>query len=100
MSKVSDKETRHIADLIKIDVDGDDVAKYQGQLERSLDPAQDLDDIDTTGIEILSHPTGLTTIGAADQIEAGLANDDALQNAKANSNEVLGYIKVPQVLAD
>lgn len=94
---ITDQDTSKVADLIKIKIPGSDLAKYTDQLAHALDPAAKLQELNTDSVEVLSHPTGLTTQGAADEVQPGLSTDLALANAVGTGRAALNYIKVPKV---
>lgn len=101
MSEITSETTIQVARLIQIVIPETETASYTDKLATALEPAQVLQELDTTNVPILSHPTGLTTTGEADIIgNSSLTQEQALANAAAGGNELLGYLKVKQVVED
>lgn len=96
MAGITDKITQKIADLVKIKLRPTEVGSFTDKLQTALDPAKDLAELDADQSEVLSHPTGLTTAGADDEVMPGLDRKLALQNAADSGRVVLDYVKVPK----
>jgi aspartyl/glutamyl-tRNA(Asn/Gln) amidotransferase C subunit len=98
MADITNAVTAKVADLIKVKIAEAELNQFTDKLSHALDPAAQLAELDTSNVDVLSHPTGLTTIGEADEIGQGLTAEQALANAKRNGRLVLDYIKVPKVI--
>lgn len=94
MSSLSTNEVAKIADLAKIKLSETEETQLAELLSTALDASQVLAELNTKDVASLSHPTGLTTAGVEDEPVKGLSTNDALLNATANGNAVMGYIKV------
>jgi len=96
--QITDEVVAKVADLIKIRIDN--LSEYADKLQHVLDSASVLQELDTTSTDILSHPTGLTTIGEEDRAIPGLTTSEALRNAQENGRVALDYIKVTKVISE
>ena len=67
--KLSNKEIKHIADLARLDLTEKELAKYGSQLSAILGYIDQLQEVDTTGVEPTAQVTGLTNVFAKDEIE-------------------------------
>lgn len=94
---ITTEETLKTADLIKINIAKKDEESFREALNHALDPAESFKELDTANVEILSHPTGMTTTGSEDIVEPGLSQEEALANA-TKDRALLGYIKVSKVI--
>lgn len=96
--QLTDNDTAAVAKLILLGIAQQDLPRYTQQLNKALDPAATMQELETNNVPILSHPTGLTTDGDEDEVQPSLSQQEALKNAEAAGNTVLGYFKVKKVL--
>lgn len=78
---LSAADVRAIADLARLELSGDDVARYQRQLSDILDYFQKLEELDTSHIDPTSSVLPLTNVMRPDQAGAALSVDEAIANA-------------------
>ena len=91
---IDPKEVRHIADLSRVELDDDEVARLGGDLERIVDYIDQL-----KSAELPSDAESLTYFDAdvhrKDRPGECLAHDDALRNAPEEDGT---YFLVPKVV--
>lgn len=97
MIKLTTDDIKKVADLIKIAIPEKDLDNFRGQLETSLDPAKDFEELDTSNVKITSQTVGTKNVYRKDEIKPSLSQEDALLNAHSKSS---GYIEVKKVLTD
>ena len=88
---------RHIATLARITLDEGEVEPFTRQFVRIIDYFDKLNQLDTEGVEPLTHAVELSNVLADDQISPSLTPDQALANA---SDRDSSFFKVPKVLGD
>lgn len=88
-------EVRRIARLARLELTDEQVRQFAVQLSRILEYFEQLDEVDTEGVEPLAHPLPLTDVTRADQPRAGLAGESALANAPQRQGK---FFRVPAVL--
>jgi len=86
-----------IASLARLELTDQEVDLFTGQLAHILDYAQDVQGVDTEGIEPTSHPFDAGPRWREDIPLASLERADALANAPA-ADRSAGLFKVPRVL--
>ena len=74
-------DVRAIADLARLELSDDDVARYQRQLSDILDYFQKLEELDTSHIDPTSSVLPLTNVMRPDQAGPALSVDEAIANA-------------------
>lgn len=94
-SILSADDVRAIADLARLELSEDDVARYQRQLSDILDYFQKLEELDTSHIDPRSSVLPLTNVMRADQAGDALPVEDALANAPDSDG---GQFRVRAVL--
>lgn len=89
------KEVEHVASLARLELTEQEKEQFAGQLNAILKYAEQLDKLDTEGVEPTSHAVPLTNVMREDEIRPSLPIEKVLLNAP---DEEDGQIKVPAVL--
>ena len=84
---LSADDVRAIADLARLELSEDDVARYQRQLSDILDYFQKLEELDTSHIDPTSSVLPLTNVTRPDRAGSALSVDEALANAPDSDGE-------------
>ena len=96
MSKLTKEEIIKLARLSKIKLSESEVETFRVELESILGHVEQLQSIDTEGIEPTYQVSGLKNITRKDEIsDYGTSKEDLLSNAAEVKD---GMIKVPKVL--
>jgi len=96
MTKITTDDVLYVARLSKIALSEDEAAKFTKELDAILGYVQQLDAVDTTGLQPTYQVTGLVNATRPDEIiDYGVGRDDLLKNAPRTQG---GYIEVPKVL--
>ncbi len=78
---LSAEDVRAIADLARLELSDEDVARYQRQLSAILDYFQKLEELDTSHIDPTSSVLPLTNVMRPDRAGAALSVEEAIANA-------------------
>ena len=78
---LSREEVLHIAQLARVGLSEEDVAKFQEQLSEILDHFEALKALDTEGVEPTSHPLSLESVMRPDEVRPSLPREEVLANA-------------------
>lgn len=92
---VSVEEVERIAKLALLKLSSQEKEKFTKQLNLILEYMQQLNRIDTSNVEPMSHPLGLTNVFREDEVQPSLPVDEALKNAPDKSGN---YFRVPKVI--
>jgi len=92
---LSKKEVDRVAHLARLDLSEEMAEKMAGQLSQVLDLFAKLNELDTTGVEPLSHPGALASVMRDDVPADSLPREAALQNAPDAAE---GFFRVPRVI--
>ncbi|MDB5308119.1 MAG: gatC [Gemmataceae bacterium] len=87
-------QVRKVAQLARLELAEDDLARMQHQLSAILDYVAQLQQLDTEGVEPLAHPLPVQNVFRDDELAPSLPVDEALKNAPARSGD---YFAVPAV---
>ncbi|MFO0970360.1 MAG: Asp-tRNA(Asn)/Glu-tRNA(Gln) amidotransferase subunit GatC [Gemmataceae bacterium] len=88
-------DVRWVAHLARLDVPEQELAVLAGQLGAILDYVQQLQQLNTDGVEPLAHPLDIRDVFRPDEPTPSLTPDEALQNAPSRSGD---FYSVPPVL--
>lgn len=92
---VSREEVQRVAQLARLEFSEDEEARMADELSQILDYVDKLDELDTSGVPPMSHVLDVTNVFRADEVEARIDRDQALEPAPETDGE---YFQVPQVI--
>ena len=92
---LSKQEVDRVAHLARLDLSDEMAEKMAGQLSQVLDLFAKLNELDTAGVEPLSHPGALASVLRDDVPAGSLPREAALQNAPDAAD---GFFRVPRVI--
>jgi len=96
MTQISDGDVQHLAQLSNLQLDADEVVSLRSDLENIIGYIQQLDELDTSGIEPTYQVTDLENVWRDDAVDNyGIDKTSLLKLAPATEAE---QIKVPKVL--
>jgi aspartyl-tRNA(Asn)/glutamyl-tRNA(Gln) amidotransferase subunit C len=87
----------HIARLARIRLDDDKIEAYQKDLNAILGYVDKLAEVDTDGVEAMTHAVALETVLRPDAVEQRLSPEAIVANAPAVED---GHFQVPKVVED
>lgn len=96
MAKLTTDDVKHVAKLAKLDLNSNEISKFQKQLSSVVNYIDELQEVDVDKTELTSR-TGLTDIFREDEIDTTncLSTADALSGTDSIYN---GYFVVPRIL--
>ncbi len=91
----SQKQVRQVASFARLKLTDEQLRRYAVDLDTILDYVEQLEGVDTEGVEPLSHPLALGNVFREDQVATSLDPDAALANAPQRQDN---FFRVPKVL--
>jgi len=91
------KDVEHIARLARLEFTATEKETFTHQLNAILTYVEQLNKLDTTAVEPLSHVIDFQNVFREDIAKPGLTPSDALKNAPAKTEK---FFKVPKVIGD
>lgn len=92
---IDEAQVRQVAKLARLNLRDEEVQLFAKQLAAILEYVQQLDEVETSGIEPLAHALPVCDVWRADVAGATLDGEAALANAPAREQS---FFKVPAVL--
>jgi len=89
------EQVEYIARLARLEFSDAEKVTLSVELSQILQYMEKLNELDTEGVEPLSHPTELVNIMRPDEIKPSFTPEEALKNAPAKQD---GFFKVPKVI--
>jgi aspartyl-tRNA(Asn)/glutamyl-tRNA(Gln) amidotransferase subunit C len=93
--RITEDEVRHIVELSRLTLSGEELLTYSGQLNTIISHVEQLNTLDTTGIEPTSHVLPITNVMRSDVLALSLPNEEALKNAP---DPVDKFYRVPKII--
>lgn len=93
--KLTEGEVVHVAKLAKLTLTPQEVKKFQKQLSDIIDYVNQLNELDTAGVEPTDQVTGLENVFRKDETEPSLTQKETLSGAKEKHNN---FFKVKAIL--
>jgi aspartyl-tRNA(Asn)/glutamyl-tRNA(Gln) amidotransferase subunit C len=91
------KDVEHIAELAKLEFTEVEKEKFTQQMNKILEYMEQLNTLDTSNVEPLSHVIELSNVFRVDEVKPGVSTEDALKNAPAKNEQ---FFKVQKVIGD
>ncbi len=93
--KIDEKLVRHVANLARLELSDEDVARYQKQLARVFKHIEQLNEVDIEGVRPLTGAGDFTNVFREDEERSCLPREETLRNAPESKD---GSFKVPRVI--
>ena len=97
MSKITADDVRKVAQLARLDLPDDTIATYTGQLERILDYVDQLQAVDTEGVQPTTRAVEVVNATREDTVVDTDVRQELLDQAPQREGD---FFRVPKILAD
>lgn len=95
MSRITKDQVLHVAHLARLEMNDNEAELYTEQLDRIIEMAEKLDELNTENIKPTSHVFAQENIMREDVPVKGLPIEEVLRNVPQHED---GQIKVPKIL--
>ncbi|MBW8349406.1 Asp-tRNA(Asn)/Glu-tRNA(Gln) amidotransferase subunit GatC [Bacillus sp. IITD106] len=95
MSRITKDQVLHVAHLARLEMNDNEAELYTEQLDRIIEMAERLDELNTENIKPTSHVFAQENIMREDVPVKGLPIEEVLRNVPQHED---GQIKVPKIL--
>jgi aspartyl-tRNA(Asn)/glutamyl-tRNA(Gln) amidotransferase subunit C len=95
MSRITVEEVRELAVLARLALSEQEIARMTGDLDAILDYVDAMRELDTTGVEPMTHAVPFDCPLRADQVAPSLPVDEALANAPRRE---ASFFQVPRIV--
>lgn len=95
MSRISTEEVKHVANLARLAVTEEEVEKMTKELDAIISFAEQLNELDTTGVKPTSRVVEMVNVLREDVAKPGLPVEEVVKNAPEHRD---GLIVVPSII--
>lgn len=95
MTEISRKQVNDVAEAARLAISDEEAAMFASQLNAIMTYADQLHEVDTTGVEPTTHVLKTSNVMRKDEAVQGLTQEEALENAPKKAD---GQFKVPSIL--
>ena len=92
---ISIEQVEYVAMLAKLRFSEAEKVKLAEELNQILDYMEKLNELDTSDVAPLKHPTEVNNVMRDDEARPSLSADDAVRNAPSHQNS---FFRVPKVI--
>ena len=92
---ITRKQVEYVADLSRIELTEEEKEKFAGQLGKIVEYVEQLNELDVSRVEPMSHAVELQNVRREDVVKPSLTPDEALSNAPDRKD---GFFRVPKVI--
>ena len=96
MSTITTDDVHHLAQLSSLQLSDSEVENLRADLENIINYINQLNEVDTSGVEPTYQVTGLENVWRSDEIDVGDVAPEQLLNLAAEQSD--HCVKVPKVL--
>ncbi|MDQ0201602.1 Asp-tRNA(Asn)/Glu-tRNA(Gln) amidotransferase subunit GatC [Neobacillus ginsengisoli] len=97
MSRISNEQVKHVANLARLAITEAEADKFTKQLDAIITFAEQLNELDTENVEPTYHVLDMKNVMREDIPKKGLPRKEVLKNAPEHQD---GQIKVPSILGE
>ena len=91
---ITQKDVLHVAKLARLSLTADEAAQFTEQLGRVLGYMEQLNEVDTQGVEPMSHPIPVVNVMRDDTVVRELDREALMANAPVTEG---AFFKVPKI---
>ena len=88
------KDVEHVAKLARLSLTEDEKVTFAKQLDDILKYVEQMNEVDTTGVEPMSHAIPLTNVMREDEVVYTNTKEELMKNAPEEED---GFFKVPKI---
>ncbi len=91
---ISKEDVKHVAKLARLELTEAEIEQYSKQLGDILKYAEQMNEVDTKGVEPMAHPIPVVNVMREDEVKYEQTKDELMKNAPSEED---GFFKVPKI---
>lgn len=95
--RISTEEVAHVARLARLELSGEELERFTGQLAAVLEHAADIEALEVAGVPPTAHPLPLSNVLREDVVVPSLGREEVLAQAPDAEG---GRFRVPRILGE
>ncbi|WP_010097416.1 Asp-tRNA(Asn)/Glu-tRNA(Gln) amidotransferase subunit GatC [Ornithinibacillus scapharcae] len=97
MAEITKEQVKHVANLARLEISEEEAEMFTDNLSSIIQFAEQLNEVDTDGIEPTTHVLDLKNIMRKDEPRQWITREEALKNAPDQKD---GQFRVPSILSE
>lgn len=93
--KITNEKVDELAQLARLKFEGAEKEAIRTDLEKILEMCEQLNEVDTTGVEPLIYMTSNVNVLREDEVKQEISHEEALKNAPKKDSD---FFRVPKVI--
>jgi aspartyl-tRNA(Asn)/glutamyl-tRNA(Gln) amidotransferase subunit C len=95
VARITKEQVEHVADLARLAFTDEEIAVFTKDLGDIIAFAEQLNELDTDGIEETTHVLNIANVMRPDEVRESISREEALLNAPDKRD---GQVRVPNIL--
>lgn len=91
---ISTDDVKHVAKLARLELTDEEINKYSKQLGDILKYVEQMNEVDTTGIEPMPHAIPVYNVMREDEVKYEQTKEELMKNAPFEED---GFFRVPKI---
>ena len=91
---ISTDDVKHVAKLARLELTEQEIEQFSKQLGDILKYAEQMNEVDTTGVEPMAHPIPAVNVMREDIVQYEQTKEELMKNAPLEED---GFFKVPKI---
>ena len=91
---ITNEDVKHVAKLARLELSEEETEKYAKQLGDILKYVEQMNEVDTTGVEPMPHPIPVTNVMRDDVVKYEQTKEELMMNAPLKED---GFFRVPKI---
>ena len=88
------KDVEHVAKLARLDLTENEKEKFANQLSSILEYVEEMNEVDTTDVEPMSHAIHFVNVMREDEVQYEQTKEELMKNAPFEED---GFFRVPKI---
>ena len=91
---ITEKEVKHVANLARLELTEEETQKYAKQLGELLTYVEQMNEVDTSGVEPMPHAMEFVNVVREDEVVRDFTKEELMKNAPVEED---GFFRVPKI---
>lgn len=91
---IGKEDVKHVAKLARLELTEEEIEKYSKQLDEIIKHVEQMNEVDTTGIEPMPHPIPVYNVMREDVVTYEHTKEEMMANAPFEED---GFFRVPKI---
>ena len=91
---IGKEDVKHVAKLARLELTEEEIDKYSKQLDEIIKYVEQMNEVDTQGVEPMPHPIPVYNVMREDEVKYEHTKEEMMKNAPFEED---GFFRVPKI---